>query len=251
MDALGEDLVLLSIRPDKGQLTTISRIDFGLMGSELVRLAASRRIDIRDDRVIVLSQIPTGDPELDTALASLAQPGRPPRPKVWVGRRRRGIRDDYLRRLVASGALRAQPGRFFGTRYFIADPARVADARARLDAIALSTGQVDTAQAAFGGLAHAIGLDLRLYRGRTRRQAYKRMAEIGKGQWTVAAVTGAVADATRSATQAATDAATRAAMQSATDAAIQAAVHAATSAAVESGHHAGGGVAGGAHGGHH
>jgi hypothetical protein len=47
MDSLGEDLVLLSIRPDKGSVMTGERIGFGLMGSELVRLAAAGRIDIQ------------------------------------------------------------------------------------------------------------------------------------------------------------------------------------------------------------
>lgn len=42
MDAigtLGEDLLLLSIQPDDGKVATVQRIDYGLMGSELVRLA--------------------------------------------------------------------------------------------------------------------------------------------------------------------------------------------------------------------
>lgn len=276
MDSLGEDLVLLSIRPDKGQLATIQRIDFGLMGSELVRLAAGGRIDIQGDRVLVRYQKPTGDAELDAALGSLIEARRPPRPKIWVGHPRRGIQLAYLNRLVAAGVLRAEPGRFFGTRYFIADQARATDARARLDAIALGTGPVDTAQAAYGGLAHAIGLDRMLYSGRGARAVRKRLAEIGKGQWTVAAVAGAAADAageaiqasvdaaadaaTRAATHAtthaaihaATQAATDAAIQAATQAAIQAATQAATQAAVEAAHHAGGGDAGAAgHGGHH
>jgi hypothetical protein len=38
LDSLGEDLVLLSVSPD-GKMTTAHQIGFGLMGSELVRLA--------------------------------------------------------------------------------------------------------------------------------------------------------------------------------------------------------------------
>ncbi len=41
MDSLGEDLVLLSIRHDSGTVATAQRIGYGLMGAELVRLAAS------------------------------------------------------------------------------------------------------------------------------------------------------------------------------------------------------------------
>src|SRR5712691_6601616 len=151
MDSLGEDLVLLSVRPEKGTVATAERISFGLMGSELVRLAATGRIDIQRGRILVLSQVPTGDAELDAALGSLIGARRPARPTQWVGRPRRGILQAYLNRLVAAGALRPER-RVFGTRYFIADPVRAAHARERLDAIALSTGMVDTAQAAFAGL---------------------------------------------------------------------------------------------------
>ena len=41
LDSLGEDLVLLSVTPDAGWIGTAQRIGFGLMGSELVRLAAA------------------------------------------------------------------------------------------------------------------------------------------------------------------------------------------------------------------
>jgi hypothetical protein len=66
-------------------------------------------------------------------------------------------------------------------RLHLIDGARVADARARLDAIALSSGPVDVTQAAYGGLAYATGLASLLYRGRDGRQARKRLAEVAKG----------------------------------------------------------------------
>jgi hypothetical protein len=53
MDSLGEDLVLLSIRPENGLLATVQRIDFGLMGSELRRLdaiATAARTAVTTDR---------------------------------------------------------------------------------------------------------------------------------------------------------------------------------------------------------
>jgi hypothetical protein len=231
MDSLGEDLVLLSVRPDKGTIMTGERIGFGLMGSELVRLAATGRIDIQNGRILVLSPVPTGDPELDAALASLHRSRRPARPTQWVGRPRKGILQAYLARLVAAGALRPER-RFLTTRHFVADHARVTSARAHLDAIALSAGMVDTAQAAFGGLAPALALDRALYRGRAARPVHKRLAEMAKGQWTAAAVNQAAADAARRAMRA-TDAASRAATDAATQAATHAATHAASAAAAQ------------------
>lgn len=232
---LGEDLLLLSIRPDQGNIATLHQIDYGLMGAELVRLAASGRIDIAHNRIVVQGSAATGDAELDAALASITQARRPLRPRAWVGKPRRGIRDAYLGRLVSAGAIQAGPQGILGrARWQIAAPARVAEARARLDTIANSSGTVGTAEAAFGGLAHAVGLDRVLYPGFGGRQLRKRLTEVAKGQWTVTAVSGAVADSVRSATDAAIMASTAAATQAAVDAAVQAAI-AASAAATSAG----------------
>jgi hypothetical protein len=253
LSTLGEDLLLLSVRPQDGRIMTLQRISYGLMGSELVRLAAAGRVDIVSDRIVVRFAAPTGDAELDVALASITQARRPPRPRAWVGRPRRSIRDEYLARLVSAGALHTERGGIFGgIRYRIAAPDRVAAARSRLDGIAQSSGPVDVTQAAFGGLAHAVGLDRALYPGFGARPLRKRLTEIATGKWTAAAPgAAAVGPATaavfaaaaassdaaiRAATAAATQAATQAAMQAATDAAVAAA--AAASAVVSS---AGGG----------
>src|SRR5215472_3228633 len=58
MDTLGEDLVLLSIGADSGRVRTAQKIGYGLMGSELVRLAASGRVDVQAGRIIVLGGAP-------------------------------------------------------------------------------------------------------------------------------------------------------------------------------------------------
>jgi len=58
MDTLGEDLVLLSLSPDSGRVRTAQKIGYGLMGSELVRLAASGRVDVQARRIIVLGGAP-------------------------------------------------------------------------------------------------------------------------------------------------------------------------------------------------
>jgi Golgi phosphoprotein 3 GPP34 len=259
LDALGEDLLLLAIKSN-GTVGSAAKIDYGLMGSELVRLAAASRVDIVGDRIIVRSADPTGDPELDGALGSVAAARKPPRPKHWVGHPRKHIRDAYLSRLVFAGALSAERGLFGQQRYRVADEGRVAAARARLDAIAQSQGPVDVTSAAVGGLAHAVGLDHLIYPGLGARPLRKRLAEIAAGKWTApapaaASVTAAADAVSRAATDAAMAAATDAAMQAATDAAVQAAVHAATTAAtqaaVHAAHDAGAHASGGAGGGHH
>jgi hypothetical protein len=261
LDSLGEDLVLLSVSPD-GKVTTAHQIGFGLMGSELVRLAAAGKITIAAGRVDVIDQSPGLDPCLDAALASLVGARRGVRAKAWVSHPRRGITEAYLERLAAAGVLQAERGTRLGifsvTRWRVTDAGRQAEARARLDAVALSAGPVSTAQAALGGLAHAAGLGAVLYPGRANRQARARLERIAKGSDVAAAVADAgsgadgasqaTAAASQAAVTAATAAATAAATQAAIDAATSAAVAAATDAASSAAHGAHG--AGGAHGGH-
>jgi hypothetical protein len=224
---LGEDLLLLAVRPDSGRIATAQRITYGLMGSELVRLAALRRIDIVRNRIVVLRTGVTGDAELDAALRSITGARRPPSARSWVGRPRRGIRDAYLARLAATGALQGQVGGFMSaTRWTIGAPERAQDARARLDAIAGSTGPVDITQTAFGGLARAAGLDRFLYPRFSDRPWRRRLAEVAAGKWTTPQPPPAAADDAVPAGSA------QAAMLAATSAAIQAAVQASTDAAV-------------------
>jgi Golgi phosphoprotein 3 (GPP34) len=241
VDALGEDLVLLSIDPERGRIRTAQLIDYGLMGSELVRLAAARRIDIVRDWITVLDAAPTGDAELDAALQSLASARRPPRPKAWVAHRRRGIGAAYLARLTAAGTLSAEQDRTFivrRTRWRVNDAGRLAEARARLDAAARSAGPVDPAQAAYAGLAHAIGLGKVAYPGRDNRAVRSRLEQIAKGKPPAAAADGpgnAAGSATAASAEAASaagDVAASADDQAAIQAAVQAVVHAAVTAAV-------------------
>ena len=261
MDTLGEDLMLLAIRPDDGVIAARQRLPYGLRGSELVRLAAGGRVEITKGRIVVLDASPAGDDRLDEALASLVRGRRPPQAKAWVGRPGAGIRDAYLARLAAAGAIREERGRVLGfvpvVRWKITDTARAADVRARLDVIVHATGQVDTAEAALAGLASASGLAAALYPGAARRPLRKRLEQIAKGELTrpatpagqaAQAATGASVDAAaRAAARAATEAASNAATDAATQAATQAATHAAVSAAVHAAHHAASGA--GAHGG--
>src|SRR3984957_11707165 len=180
--ALGEDLFLLSIRARDGKLMTRGRIDLGLMGSELVRLAAAGRAGIAGGRIAVLDRTPTGDTELDAALLTLIGAPAAPRPERWVGLPRRGIRDAYAARLVSAGVLRVKSSRIIGaSRYVVLDSSRGAAARSRLEAVPQPGGPLPgSAQAALGGLACAIGLGGVLYPGRPGRDRRARLAEIAR-----------------------------------------------------------------------
>lgn len=232
VDWLSEDLLLLALDAGRGRgLGRAYLISYGLMGADLVRLAARGRIDIIGDQIVVRSPAPTGDAELDAALARIGEPASPPRPGDWVQRPHPRICGWYLERLMAAGVICAQ-SRFGITRWRITQTGRLAEARQRLDLIACSAGPVDLSQAAYAGLACAIGLDQLLYPGRRRRAERDRLREIAAGRWTTApamasdspAAAAASPDAGSGPRRAAVDAATLAAIRAATDAVARAAV---------------------------
>ncbi len=206
LDALGEDLFLLSIRRRDGKLLTRGRIDSALTASEIIRLSAAGRAWIAGGRIVVRDQTATGDPELDAALLSLARATFPPRLETWVGLPRRGIRAAYAARLTSAGVLDLESSRVLGTqRYRVIDASRVATARSRLDAVVQSAGPPAfgptssgptsggpeypgpqsgpvLAQAALAGLASTIGLGDVVYPGREGRAPRARMAQIARQQ---------------------------------------------------------------------
>jgi hypothetical protein len=270
MQDFGEDIVLLAMRRD-GTIAVYDKLRFALAGSALVRLAATRRIDIDHDGYIsVLDASPTGDPITDLLLSALDGAVRRPRAKEWVAGQPGGLVTRVLERLTETGAIRIENRRVFGVfrtrRWVVVDEARRAAAKRRLDVIARSTGPITVEQAAFAGLAHAVGLGAALYRTRENRAARNRLEAIFLSDENVVLMgtgrPGSSDDGTG-------DVDTlipfgwNASMQSATMAAIHSSVDATHHAVVEhyqlahdggshhdggSSHHDGGGMAGGHHG---
>jgi Golgi phosphoprotein 3 (GPP34) len=266
MDELGDDLLLIAVSSD-GTLTLPVKLRFGLAGSELVRLAAARRVDIVRGRIVICDSASTGDPLLDEALESMSSGWREPTAKAWVKRSRPGLVERYLTRAEAAGIISAHRRKALGfipvIRWMVIDPGRAAQARARLEAVAASSGPLGPAQAALAGLASAIDVTHYVFPGRAGAPARKRLREAARREPTAADASAAVSAAgaqhatidaanvaaTDAATTAAMDAAVRAATDAAVSAAVDAATHAAVSAATEAAHDAGGHS--GAAGGHH
>jgi hypothetical protein len=222
VDWLCDDLLLLTVFAYRGRLAQAYAIGYALMGAELVRLAAKGQIDIVDDLIVITSEEPTGDAELDAALAEIGESASPPRPDEWVAQPRPRISGRYLERLEAAGVVRPQT-RFSATRWLITDASRLAEARQRLDTIAASAGEVDLDQTAYAGLASAIGLGYRLYRGHAQSAERDRLRLIAAGRSTAGqAADGDSADTVEAATLAAIEAVTLAAIRAASQAAAQA-----------------------------
>ena len=227
VDWLGEDLLLLALDAGRGRLGRTYTISYGLMGAELVRLAACGRIDIVDDQVWVRCPAPTGDADLDVALARIGEPTTPPWPDEWVPRPR--ITSGYLERLMTTGVICEQTSSGF-PRWRIAQAPRLAEARQRLDLIACSAGPVDLSQTAYAGLACALGLDRLLYPGWRRRAERDRLRAVAAGHWTISpALAGDATDAA-AASPDASNGPDRATVDAATLAAIHAAAYAVAAA---------------------
>jgi hypothetical protein len=107
---LGEDLLLLALDAGRGSLERTFVISYALTGAELVQLAASGRIDIVNDQIVLISRAPTGDAELDAALARIGEPDSPSRPGEWVARPLPGIIGRYLERLRGAGVICKETG---------------------------------------------------------------------------------------------------------------------------------------------
>ena len=183
VDELADDLLLLAARAD-GTLPIPEKLRFGLAGTELIRLAAGRRVDVVRGRIEIIDSAPTGDPLLDDALASMTGGRRGPTAKAWVARERRGLVGRYLARAEAAGVIRAERRKALGfipvTRWTVVDTGRAAQARARLEVIAASTGTVSSAQAALAGLASAIDVTGRVFPGLAGAAARKRLRQAAK-----------------------------------------------------------------------
>jgi hypothetical protein len=251
METLSEDLVLLAIRPS-GVIGVGAKLQYALAGSELVRLAALGRVAIEGGRIVVLDQAPTGDVLLDEALASLDDWVNDA--KAWVAWDWSELIRRYLEKLAYAGTIQLERRRALGliavSGWTIHDIGRLASARARLDAIAYGTGDVDTAQAALAGLATAIGLPALIYPGPGGSAARRRIACAVRSIYPAPEITLAVWSpdgGIRAATEAESRSYSDAAVRVATDAAVRASIDAATQvamSAVDRGHYA---AAAGAH----
>jgi hypothetical protein len=196
MNSLAEDLVLVAIDPRTGVLRCRNHIGYGLMGAELIMLAAAGRIVVTDGRVRAVEPVArtTGDQNLDATLSRIAASRRDLKPQGWAGKPARHLASSYLDRLIAAGSIQRQGG-VLRRRWPVTDVSKAASARNRLDEIAHGTGPVDEEQASFAGLADAIGLTAMFYRGRDNRPVRQRLREITRSHWATEAVRRAVAAA--------------------------------------------------------
>lgn len=192
--SLPEEFLLLAYDEDGTPLTDGTRLDNGLGGAILLELALARRLDIEDKRVVVLDPAPIGDALCDEALARIGQE-RPRKPGHWVTKLSKQARPRILEKLVAEGVLTVEKDKvlwvFPRTKYPSANgepPAAEADARERIRAAVLGTGEVEPRTAALCALVAATELDKKILTGLDRKRVTARLKEIGEGAWAAEAV---------------------------------------------------------------
>lgn len=195
MGNVGEDIVLLAVKRN-GTVAAYEKLCFALASSELVRLAQTRHIEFDGNgAIVVLDASPTGDVLIDLALARLI--ARTPRPTAaqWVAGQHPILVNGYLGHLTVAGTIRFEERTILGLlriqRWIVLDPARVKDAKDRLDAIVSTTGTLSTEQATFAALVHTVGLGSLLYPKRKGRVARGRLAAIAAQHESVRTVKGA------------------------------------------------------------
>ncbi|NJC63553.1 GPP34 family phosphoprotein [Planosporangium flavigriseum] len=194
---LAEELLLLAY-DDAGSLKISGQsLDYGLAGALLMELTLAGRVDVADKRVAVIDSRPTGDPVIDGALARIGTERR--KPQDWVTRLSKGLRDQYLHRMVDAGVLRRDQHKvlwiFPRTHYPAATGAQAApetETRQRLLAAVNGGGPVDPRTAALCSLVRAVRLEAVAFPGLPKRQVRERLRAISDASWPADAVRKAI-----------------------------------------------------------
>lgn len=201
MVTLAEDLYLLSVDGTSGRLLIDPvRLDLGLGGALLLDLAVRERVGLADGHVSVVDEAPTGEPLLDSALATVGGQTRSHGPDHWVRRFGRGAHRSVQHRLVDVCVLQRDDDRIL--RVIPVHRTHETDGRLHHELVdhlrdAVVLGRPPSPEtAALAALALAVGLDRHLFPRADRRAVRQRMTEISgecaQAGWVTAAVAGAV-----------------------------------------------------------
>jgi len=176
MGSLAEDLLVLAVMAENAGVQSARRMPYVLRGAELIQLCIEGRITVTDGRITVVNAKETGSPDLDAALASMAQGGQQPSADVWVREARDQMVHGYLRHLQDAGVLRKRRLSLLASagmspRYRAADPARAGQIRDRIDAAVRDPESAPDDAWALAALAHAAGLAAYLYPGTKIRRS--------------------------------------------------------------------------------
>ena len=162
-----EEILLLMLDDQDGRLVDLPRSAMNgvIAGAVLMDLAMHDRIDSDLQELRVVNKTPTGDPLLDTTLATLSSAAGGRNSSAWVeevARDADDLREKALARLVSRGILRKEEGRFlwvFHTRrYPVIDDREQREVKARLRELVLGSDIPDPRDVVLVCLVEAAGL---------------------------------------------------------------------------------------------
>jgi Golgi phosphoprotein 3 (GPP34) len=218
---IAEEYLLLALDETTGKLRIGSDVLGPALGGALVaELALKERIGVtphdagwnKRGRVTIINLTPTDDPELDAAMAKLAEnEGRKVKDLLseYTTKKRRlsyGVRERLLDRLAASGALVRTEGTILGfiprTTWPAGDSAREDDVRRRLHA-ALVDGTTPTERTVtLIALLQVTGLLTKVVTAENKRALKAKAKELTSGDWAAKAVKDAIDEAAAATTAA-------------------------------------------------
>jgi len=217
--SLAEELLLLSLRDDKGTVLCSASVGlpFGLAAAVLMELAIKEKIRIEGKKLVAAPAGDTGDAILDECLNLIRAATKPKTVQSWISRLggRKSIQRSYLDRLVQKRVLRREERRilwvFPADRYPTSNPLEELEVRRRLRQTAFTATAPNARTRFLVSLVRACDLIGEVFTDRDeRKKAKKRFAELVKEEAfgkaaadQVAAVMGAVVAACAAATVAA------------------------------------------------
>lgn len=206
---LAEELTLLAYDDDTGKSKADVFFEYGLGGALLAELAVLEKVTLSGKKVSVVDATPTGDPQLDAALAAIAD--SPPRsPKRWVERLRKGTKPAMLQRLVDRGLLRRHEGKvllvFPMTTYPTRDGRPEQEIRQRLRDALVAGNVPELRTVTLALLVGACDLGKVVFPDLPKKEVKRKLNELTAGDWAAKATKEAI-EAVRAAVLASTTAA--------------------------------------------
>jgi len=161
---LGDDLYLAAHDNAKGRcMLSPATLGLGLASALLGELVLWRRLDIRENNLVVIDNRPTADPATSAVLENLLREGQHRAVRDWIAFLATGVATDLIeRRLARAGAVRRQEKRgLLGTkvRFVPTEPGLAAWPGTRIRIAATRGELLDSADLVLTGLVLATGLD--------------------------------------------------------------------------------------------
>jgi hypothetical protein len=225
MALIAEDLLLLLLDDETGELRGASQLQVGLGGAVLSDLALDGRVEVEEKKSfwssakVTVTSTPPADPVLAEAYATVAEKERSA--QDLVNRLGKGLKERLIDDLVARGILREEKSKTLGfiprTRWPATDSTHEDEVRRALDAALLQGQPPDPHTAALVSILGALDQAHKVvaHEGLSNGEVKKRAKQIADGDWAAKGVSDAIAAANAAITAAIAASATAATTASA------------------------------------